>query len=547
MKRNFLNNSKSVNGKIEIIKVAMMVGVITAITCIPYKEEGLSGYFPDLMYHMLRIEGVKEALLEGIYPIGIYTNFFNGYGYGSPLFYPDIFLIFPALLRILSVEPLLTWKIFAACIAATGTLTTYYSIKYICKDSDCSIAATFLIMLSQFWLADLINRVGISEYLAFAFIPVLVAGGYDFFVYDGKKTYLMGIGFAGLLLSHTIMTFIALIITAVIFVVMIFTGKDEVYLFNKDKMQRLVTTAMVTLLVCSYYIFPMLEQMNSDKFQYKSPWAAIGKNTQPFFTFFRTTGYFSVIAYVGIGIPILILLAICLCLKKPKNKGANTFLLTGILLFLISTPIFPWEKLQNTVFNMLQFTYRLWPYAIIFVVIGIILILKHHLSGHAGVKKIVVVLIAASSMIAGVYQNCNPMNTPTAESLMITDDSLKVFNNYVGAGEWLPLGIPQEVKELTATTKIVSEKDNMIYPLIYYKGYEAWTLSESGERIELPVKKSEQGLVSVYNEYGKSKDEIVVEYTGTLIQKVSKIVSMLTVCMIVLYKIKRGKKDKNYE
>ena len=228
MSVDFLKKRKINEHRIEIVKIIMMVGFVTAVTCLPYRKEGLSGYFPDLMYHMLRIEGVKEALLEGIYPIGIYTNFFNGYGYGSPLFYPDIFLIFPALLRILSIEPLATWKIFAGCIAATGTLTTYFSIKHICKDSDNSIAATFLIMLSQFWLADLIHRVGISEYLAFVFIPILIAGSYDFFVFDGNKTYLMGVGFVGLLLSHTIMTFIALVLTVITFVVMLFAKKDEI-------------------------------------------------------------------------------------------------------------------------------------------------------------------------------------------------------------------------------------------------------------------------------------------------------------------------------
>lgn len=75
--------------------------------------------------------------------------------------------------------------------------------------------------------ADLCHRVGLSEYLAFIFIPVLIAGIYDFFVYGGRKTWLMGIGFAGLLLSHTIMTFIGVILTVLIFVRMLFVLQGE--------------------------------------------------------------------------------------------------------------------------------------------------------------------------------------------------------------------------------------------------------------------------------------------------------------------------------
>lgn len=538
---------KKYNNKkiIEFVKIVMMVGMVVAVTCFPYRKEGLSGYFPDLMYHMLRIEGVKEALLEGIYPIGIYTNFFNGYGYGSPLFYPDIFLIFPAFLRILSIEPLVTWKIFAGCIAITGTLTTFFSIRHICKDSDCSIAATFLIMLSQFWLADLIHRVGISEYLAFVFIPVLIAGIYDFFVFDGNKTYLMGVGLVGLLLSHTIMTFIALAVTLITFVMMIFVKKDEIYLFNKCKMKKLVITAVCTLLVCAYYIFPMLEQMSSDTFQYSTPWAAISNNTQPFSSFFRTTGYFSLIAYVGIGVPILVLLVVCLCLKKPKNKGVYAFLISGIVLFLISTPIFPWIILEKTIFNMIQFTYRLWPFAILFVVIGIALVLEFNLKNKKLLKCAVVTLISMSSIIAGLYQNNNPMvKFPTEYSKQISEDYLKTNNNYVGAGEWLPVDISEDVEDLNATTEIVSEGNYKIYPLIYYKGYTAWVLSENGEKINIPIEKSEQGLVKVYNEFNNEDSEIYVEYTGTVIQEISKIISVVTIGIMVVYKIVKYREKK---
>ena len=82
------------NGKYkEYIRIFVMAAIIVAITGFPYIKEGLCAYFPDLMYHMLRTEGVKEALLEGNFPARIYMNFYNGYGYGSPLFYPDIFLV----------------------------------------------------------------------------------------------------------------------------------------------------------------------------------------------------------------------------------------------------------------------------------------------------------------------------------------------------------------------------------------------------------------------------------------------------------------------
>ena len=545
-------------------KIFIMTVLIVAVTGFPYVQEGLCAYFPDLMYHLLRIEGVKDAILAGELPTRVYTNFYSGYGYGSPLFYPDIFLIFPAVLRILSVSPLAAWKVFALVITTLETFSTYFSVKYICKDSECSIAAAFMIMLSQFYLADLHLRAGISEYISFIFIPILFAGIYDFFVYDGKKTYLMGIAFTGLLLSHSIMTFIGVLITVVIFVRMLFVKRENNYLFDKSRMSRLIITAVCTVLTVSYYLFPMLEQMSVLKMGYSEPWAHIGKYTQPFLSFFKLIGTFSTIAYIGIGVPILPLILICLILKKPKNKWSHTFFFGGVGLFLITTELIPWNLLENTILNMIQFTYRFFPYALIFTVIGITMILSENFNGRlVRYKKVILLGIIGCAILAGLFQNRMTAGITSEATRKITEEYLREKNNYVGAGEWLPLNINEDVLNLTASGKVranTGEKRKLfknrenyyfiscddakeyIVPLIYYKGYHAWIESEDGTKINLPVEHSEDALVQVHNDTG-IEGKIFVEYGGTVVQSISTVISMITVIGVMLYftlRIKRG-------
>ena len=535
-------------------KVAHMIITIAAVTGFPYLQKGLCGYFPDLMYHMLRIEAVKDALLEGVFPVRIYERFFNGYGYGSPLFYPDIFLIFPALLRILSVPPLAVWKIFALCLTAGTSLTSYFSIKYICRDREFSIAAAFMLMLSQFYLADLCHRVGLSEYLAFIFIPVLIAGIYDFFVYGGRKTWLMGIGFAGLLLSHTIMTFIGVILTVLIFVRMLFVRRENLFLLDMERMRRLFVTAGAVILCTAYFTSPMLEQMISGTFQYMTPWAKVGDYVQPFSTFFRVTGYFSHIAYVGIGIPILILLIVCLFLKKPKNKWTAAFFVGGCGMFLLTTPLFPWEKLNDTILNMIQFPYRFYPYALFFLIVGITMILvKNFPTGVKG-RKAVLVFVIAGSVLGGIVQNATIISSE--ESKQIDAAYLEENTGYVGAGEWLPQGLDPDVTGLTAgkTVKADEELTNQklrhegkyyyftteddahtyILPLMYYKGYEAWLSCGDGSSVRLMLDKSDNSLVRVHNTEGK-EGEVRIEYDGTALQKISSIISLVALLGILLY------------
>lgn len=548
-------------------QITFMVIVIVAVTGFPYLQKGLCGYFPDLMYHMLRIEAVKDALQEGIFPVRIYDNFFNGYGYGSPLFYPDIFLLLPALLRIASIPPLAVWKIFALCLTAVASLTSYFSIHYICRDREFSIAATFMLMLSQFYLADLCHRVGLSEYLAFIFIPVLIAGIYDFFVREGRKTWLMGIAFGGLLLSHTIMTVIGVLLTALIFIRMIFVRRENCFLFDKKRMQRLIVTAIGVFLCTAYFTFPMLEQMASGTFQYMTPWAKVGDYVQPLSTFFRVTGYFSHIAYVGIGIPVLILFVVCLFLKRPENKWAFFFLIGGCGMFLLTTSLFPWAKLNDTILNMIQFPYRFYPYALLFVIIGITMILVKNFSPGVKGRTTVLLIIISSSVLCGIVQNVTIKSSE--ESKQIDAAYLEGNTGYVGAGEWLPQGVDADVAGLTATVTIkadgeitdqelrhegryyyfTTEKDadSYILPLMYYKGYEARICCEDGSSVLLMLDQSENALVRVSNMEEK-EGEIRIVYAGTIVQKISCFISLGAVLFILLYMVRKHKKaDGNEE
>lgn len=545
------------NKKREACKVGIMLVVITAVTGFPYLEKGLCGYLPDLLYHLLRIEGVKQALQDGCFPVRIYENFFNGYGYGSPLFYPDIFLIFPAGLRLLSVSPLAAWKIFALCITVMASITTYFSMRYIFKDSDYAITITFLLMLSQFYLADLLGRVGISEYLAFCFMPIWLAGIYDFFMLGGKKTYLIGIGFAGLLHSHIIMTFIALFFTVIIFGRMLFVKKENNYLFDTGRMKRLIFAAVGTILSVAYYLFPMTEQMFvGGGYKYQEPWAYIGNYVQPFSTFFRITGYFNCIAFVGIGLPIIILSIICIFLRKPKNKWAAALFGFGWLIFVGTTSIVPWEKLENTILNMIQFTYRFYPYALLFVIVGIMLILAENLKDNEKRKQISLSLIIVSAVIAGIVQNQTIHSSE--ESKLIDGEYLEVNNFYVGAGEWLPIDVSDDIVSLAAATEVRSdiglsqELDNVgkhysfytdegaaeyLIPLIYYKGYKAEIIDESGKSTQLRIDRSDNAQLVVYNDTGIN-GEIRIKYAGTTVQHVSTAITVLFIITILLYSVR---------
>ena len=82
-------------------KFYISVGAITLfVACLPlFTLNCIGGH--DIAYHLLRIEALKAGILAGRPFLRINMLFFGGMGYASSLFYPDLFLYFPAVLRLL--------------------------------------------------------------------------------------------------------------------------------------------------------------------------------------------------------------------------------------------------------------------------------------------------------------------------------------------------------------------------------------------------------------------------------------------------------------
>ena len=75
----------------------LIIGILTVLyMASPLGNTRLhSGH--DFSYHLLRIENIKDGLLNGQLPVRIGPLFLNHRGYASSLFYPELFLYFPAM------------------------------------------------------------------------------------------------------------------------------------------------------------------------------------------------------------------------------------------------------------------------------------------------------------------------------------------------------------------------------------------------------------------------------------------------------------------
>ena len=560
----FIN--KIINNKI-LMLLAMFI-VIAAVTCFPFLSGEVYGYNKDVTYHLFRIEGLVDCIKSGEFPARIYRNFFGGYGYGSPMFYPDILLLPAALLRLIGVGISKTYKLYVLLLTIAASCTTYYSSKVIIKDFKLSVVSTYMIMLSQFYLANIMCRAGLSEYLGYVFLPLVFAGVYDFFENDAKRIYLLGLGFGGMILSHTLLAFLGGLIVFVLFIIGIIRDITRHSLQKRGRaFIKLCITAVVTILITGFYLFPMIEQLLSVDMGVNTPWTFIGDNTQPLYTLFSVTGYFFRIAYVGVGIPLLILTGVRIFFGHSRLFWANVFYFAGIALFLAATNIVPWYLFNNTIFNSIQFTFRLYPYAIFMLTTGCIM----HIADNAAGKDTkncathllprVIIVFVCLAVAFGVWENIFLMTRENEPDFHTDVNAIDMSTTYeVGEGkEWLPTkaqdvylnwsrddGViisESEVDTVRQGRELVFHADasgDYICPLTYYKGYKATLTDEGGGTYELDVQESDTGQVEVVGDSSKT-GEINVYYGGTLIQTISLIISIVTVIGVIVYIIARRK------
>lgn len=537
------------------------ITVIISVLCIGYLcvplTTGMVSQGGDLWYHLLRIENIKESLLDGQFPVRIGSLFYNGYGYASSLCYPELFLYIPAFFRMLGMSIANSLNLFLALTVVASFLTCFWCAKKISGDKDMALISAMIYSMSQYHIANLLIRGSIGEAQAFVFFPLIVYGLYDLIQGEFKKPWILGIGFFGLMFSHSISLVIALCVT---FALCLVYFKRVV--LNGRKFIKLILTAVLVLLASSMYWVPFLEQLLSVEMKFGTPWTLVSETAVQWNQIFSVGSYDYTFNF-DLTILLLCLVTIVLPVTKENEKEvkkAHWFLGLGFLTLFVCTKWFPW-KLVQPVLNNLQFPWRFYAIATLFfgIALGMIIVLKtkKRFLPETFLAIFVVMVIGAYSF----YQ------THPLDYLELEDDyfnqTYTTFN--VVQGEWLPKAVPEETKEfferqvvtdsgeilphkeekgMTLSFERTGKESTCDVPFIWYKGYAAVLTTADGTEIPLEVRQNAEhnGLVQVDFAGNTKSGTVTVSYAGTTLQHVTLWISLGTIVGCVAYFALRKKK-----
>ncbi|MDY6341247.1 MAG: hypothetical protein SPL54_03145 [Lachnospiraceae bacterium] len=251
-------------GKRKIL--AFLLGLSVAVS-LPIFSVYL-GTGDDLEYHLLRIDALAAGLRDGQFPVRVSSYWNNGYGYGSSLYYCDFFLLFPALLRIGGLSAQSAYKQYLFAINFLTAALCWYSFRKIGSRRSAALG-TILYTFLPYRILCLYRRAAVGEYTAMAFLPLAAAGIYQIYTSrplpqgsrlkrEIRVILPAALGFCGLILSHIITTFFAVI--AVIIVLLIRIRKT----LKPAVLKRLAGTIVLTFALCAWFAIPFADSMRND-------------------------------------------------------------------------------------------------------------------------------------------------------------------------------------------------------------------------------------------------------------------------------------------
>lgn len=518
-------------------------------------------YYPngsgDLDFHIIRIVGLAENIKNGIFPSYINPVQLKGFGYPSDIFYPYVFLVIPALMYLKGLSLVFIMKVVIFFVSLSTLLVSYYSANSILKDRLASVFAAILYTFSSYRIYDFYMRGGVGSTLAFIFLPLAFLGLYEILYRDEKKIYLLTIGYSGILLSHFLTAFITLIF---MFIIMLFNFKKIVFQDGHKKMKSLFLATILSLLLTSFYLVPLLEQLFSyTSFVEISSIVNIDETASGLMDMISVTiNNSSTLPSLGLllfSVPFLLMFLYVKKIKIPNIILTSSFI--GIFTFFASINLFPWRILRPFI-GFIQYPARLLIFSSLFLALvgGYCISVIVKKSSNKKSALMLVVFFIFSITFHQLYE----YRIEETPHYMLNGDFTKNYTQ-IGVGkEYLPINtnvdkILKKNKVFTDNkhSKILNTKrtglkiettiqadspTKVTFPLIYYKGYEAFQI-QNNKRQQLPIKVDNNHLATVNI---KSNSILQISYKGTLLQKLSLTVSIVTFLILsalAIYKFKK--------
>jgi hypothetical protein len=500
----------------------------------------------DFDYHIGRLQNSVSAILDGQIVPQLNPNSTGGFGGGGNIFYGPLPTYVAALLRLFTGNWVVIYNltVIIGCLAS-GLVMLFVLKRVLPPDKQfAAIIGALIYILTPYHVNALLGLQSIGSFYAFIFVPLVFLGLYQI-VKPNRELLItpLIVGVSGLLLTHTITTFIVALFSAIFLII------NWRQIHWKQTGPRIAISALVILGVSAFFILPILEAKATNIYYIFSNTACVSFG-MPDCHGIET---YSLSDFLHSGVMLLstVMIAATIALyftlrKKITDKFERRLLLQGLVFSIVTivlmTGLIPYEKIR--ILDSLQFSWRFLviPAALCPVIISFLLskIQVHH--------KIKIVILIAFVPLAALYArsyvlrsaditdfiNSAPATSSESRENLPENFSLEAVGNIdlprVLGGD-STLANFQKVGSHMSLDVDTEIPIRIEFPAIYYPGYRA-TINEQ----VLESAPSDNGLLSV-SLPEHSAGTIKIRYAMSTATKIGFTITLTTVVCIVIYAI----------
>lgn len=545
---------------------------ITLLVSIPLLIKGVNNG-DDLPFHLMRIEGIAQELKNGRFPVKLSSLWLEGYGYPVSVYYGDILLYIPAILRIAGASIVEAYKIYVIIINFVTVLISYQCFKRIFTCESVAWLCCIAYVCAPYRLVDVYTRAAVGEYSSIMFFPIIMLAIYRIYTEDAERNvyktnaHLLAIGMTGVLGTHLLSTEMVGIVLIIVCLIM------------WKKTIRLKTIFVYVIAVAEaicmnlYFIIPFLDyymhvdvkvgsNLSGDTLNRIQAWGAyIGQ----YFAFFqKTVGKHSVnvnereIFTPGILLMFALVVAIVLILKKTANK--NIILYTGMSIFLLylASNIFPWNHLEKTtksglILAQVQFPWRYIGIAIVFLTLllgelmGYLYKRERSMFNKSLLLGILMCTMMTCYFSSDHFNNCQPVYYyETAEldtSRIMGSEYLRLNTNYRELNGEIAYEDVQDISvierngsNMTLYCKTENKQGWVEIPILNYRGYHV--KDNKGEEYQITDGQNNVIHFEIPVQY---EGNIYVSFDEPWYWRTAEIISLISIIFIIIqyYPIKK--------
>ena len=562
-----MSKLKKLVGKIDINIIIILV--FSLIVMYPFF---ISPYIwgHDTYYHYANIFATLQTIdisNFNFFPDKVIPIIAKDFGWGNGIFYPSLphylttyLYIFGSLFGVTSIFTSL--KVIHIIVTFLAGIFMYVLGRKLFKNKLAALVSSILYITFPYYFIDSIVRDAFSECFMFMFLPLVFLGLEYLFENNYKKFYIFFIiGYVGSIYSHLIS---AVYLTIFVIIFLLFNLKK---VLNKQTIKTLFISALITLGLCSPFLFSLIEHTIFGSYAVYLDGAMYSTETMrksvvslsDYFTTNRPSAL-DVVTITPISIAALISFigVVVYLIVKCKNNDAPVtlkyYIILAILAIFMMLPIITWEYLPSFL-KSIQFVWRINLFLAFFMSLSaayVIICFRQKV-----VKCIIFIIIVILSIL--MLWTLKPMVV-----LETYDTSTFDIDNYgISSRQYLPAKTYKHPEYWTTRSDeiIIKKGEAKIKVIENNTPYLKFKVQTKNAILELPrlyylgydIRLNDKKINYYENNYGfieiKAKDSgtVTVSYVGTVGDKISIVVFSITLIISIsylVYKHRQEKKDK---